>query len=213
MTGSSLELKKLIVGLWQENCYLILNRNLNEAMLVDPGDEAEQIKAWIGGLPVSQILLTHAHADHLGAVNELRAYYRVHVGLNPADRELAAERQVALDFELNDGDIFWPGPDEIVISHTPGHTAGSVCLHFNDRALVGDVIFPGGPGHTHNPQELSQSILSLQTKVFKWSDQTELFPGHGLSTTVGQERPGFTAFLDRPRPPELFGDVSWTISA
>jgi len=211
MAGSSLELKKIQVGDWQENCYLIFNRNLNEGMLVDPGDEPERIKAWIGNLPVNQILLTHAHFDHVGAVNELRVHYGVHVGLNPADRELAAQSEVALDFELNDGDIFWPGPDEIQVEYTPGHTAGSVCLRFDDRVLVGDVIFPGGPGHTHTPEELNQSIISLRSKVFSWPDETELFPGHGLSTTVGRERPDFMAFLERPRPADLFGDVSWKI--
>ncbi len=211
MAASSLELSKLIVGTWQENCYLIFNRNLHEGLLIDPGDEAKQIKAWIGNIPISQILLTHGHFDHLGAVNELRAYYGVMVGLNPADRDLASQSDVKLDFELNDGDILWPGPDEIQVTHTPGHTAGSVCLRFDKRALVGDVIFPGGPGHTHTPLELNQSLISLRQKVFSWPDETELFPGHGLTTTVGQERPGFTAFMERPRPDDLFGDVSWKI--
>jgi glyoxylase-like metal-dependent hydrolase (beta-lactamase superfamily II) len=211
MAGTSLQLSKLIVGTWQENCYLIYNRNLNEGMLIDPGDEAERIKAWIGNTPVNHILLTHAHFDHVGAVNELRAHYGVLVGLNPADRELASQSGVALDFELNDGDILWPGPDEIVVAHTPGHTAGSVCLRFDNRALVGDVIFPGGPGHTHTPEELNQSLTSLRQKVFSWPDETELFPGHGLTTMVGKERSDFVEFLARPRPADLFGDVSWKV--
>jgi glyoxylase-like metal-dependent hydrolase (beta-lactamase superfamily II) len=77
------------------------------------------------------------------------------------------------------------------------------------RAVVGDAIFPGGPGHTNSPQELSQALLSLRRSVFTWADETELFPGHGRSTRVGQERAGFEAFMARPLPPDLFGDIGW----
>ena len=89
---------------------------------------------------------------------------------------------------------------------------GSVCLRFDARAIVGDVIFPGGPGHTSTPEELNQSLASLQRTVFTWPDETTLYPGHGQPTTVGQERAGFEAFLARPRPADLCGDVTWGTS-
>jgi hydroxyacylglutathione hydrolase len=209
MPDTALELRKLTVEQWQENCYLIVNPQKSEGLLVDPGDEPAHIKDWIGTLKIRQILLSHAHFDHVGAVNELRSHFDAPVGLHPADWELAAQSGVEADFNLNDGDMLWPSLYKITVVHTPGHTPGSVCLRFDRRALVGDVIFPGGPGHTHSPEELNQSLLSLKNTVFTWPDATELFPGHGISTTVGQERPGFMAFLKKPRSPELFGDVSW----
>ena len=207
--NNSLELRKITVGKWQENCYLVVNTDKFEGLLIDPGDEPERLRAWIDKIKIRQILLTHAHADHLGAVNALRAYYDAPVGLHPADWALAAEAGVVPDFSLNDGEILWPDLYGIKVFQSPGHTAGSICLRFDSRALVGDVIFPGGPGHTHTPAELAQSLDSLKNTIFTWPDATELFPGHGISTTVGLERPGFMAFLEKPRSPELFGDVSW----
>jgi hydroxyacylglutathione hydrolase len=95
------------------------------------------------------------------------------------------------------------------VVHVPGHTPGSVALRFDRRAIVGDAVFPGGPGHTDTPGALQTLLLSLQRTVFTWPDDTSLYPGHGDPTTVGDERPAFQAFLARPRPPDLCGDVTW----
>jgi hydroxyacylglutathione hydrolase len=116
---------------------------------------------------------------------------------------------VKADFDLVDLEKIQLGSHEIVIFHTPGHTPGSICLRFGSRAIVGDAIFPGGPGHTHTPNELDLSLKSLRRVVFSWPDDTRLFPGHGDSTTVGQERPGFTRFIAETLPVDLCGDVSW----
>ena len=94
-------------------------------------------------------------------------------------------------------------------SLVPGHTPGSVCLRLDGRAVVGDAIFPGGPGHTRSPEALAQSLVSLGLTVFTWPDETELYPGHGTPTTVGAERPAFEQFLQADHPPDLCGDVSW----
>jgi hydroxyacylglutathione hydrolase len=84
-----------------------------------------------------------------------------------------------------------------------------VCLRFGGQTVVGDVIFPGGPGHTATPEALAQSIVSLGQTVFTWPDTTELHPGHGGATTVGAERPAFEQFIAAELPPDLCGDVSW----
>jgi glyoxylase-like metal-dependent hydrolase (beta-lactamase superfamily II) len=204
-----LELRSLTVGEWQENCYLLVDPATKQALLVDPGAEAGRILAWMDGLEVKQILLTHAHHDHTGALPEVRATLGVPVGLHPADAGLAAQNGVEADFELLDGQLIRVGGQEIELVHMPGHTLGSVCLRFDRRALVGDAVFPGGPGHTDSPEALQQSLASLQRTVFTWPDETELYPGHGSSTTVGKERSGFEAFLARPRANDLYGDVNW----
>ncbi len=206
---SGLALRILAVGQWQENCCLLVDHTANEGLLIDPGDEADRILDWIAGVTVRLILLTHAHRDHLGALAEVRAALRVSAGLHPDDAPLAARYNVAADFALNDSDVLRLGTHEIRVAHTPGHTLGSVCLRFDSRAIVGDAVFPGGPGHTNTPQEFNQSLASLQRTVFTWPDDTTLYPGHGRPTTVGQERPGFEAFLARPRAEDLCGDVSW----
>ena len=206
---SGLALRVLAVGEWQENCYLLVDRVINEGLLIDPGDEAGRILDWIADVAVRSILLTHAHRDHVGALAEVRAALGVPVGLHPDDGALAATYNVAVDFALNDGDVLHLGAHEIRVAHSPGHTPGSVCLRFDTRAIVGDVIFPGGPGHTNTPKELNQSLASLQRTVFTWPDETALYPGHGQPTTIGQERAGFKAFLARPRPADMCGDVTW----
>ena len=214
MDQNSLELRLLTVGEWQENCYLLVDPATEEGVLVDPGGEWDRLRPWMAGVVVRRILLTHAHIDHLGAVAQARAVYEAPAWLHPADWPLARQKGVEPDFELLHGDRFLLGSHAIEAFHTPGHTPGSACLLAGTRALVGDAIFPGGPGHTSTPEELRQSLASLERSIFTWPDETELLPGHGPATTVGRERPGFEAFLRylyraRPLPPDLFGDVTW----
>jgi hydroxyacylglutathione hydrolase len=203
------EIHLLSVGEYRENCYLLVDGSSREGILVDPGDEAERILEWIGQTRVKQIILTHAHKDHLGAVTPLRVALHVPVGLHPADTGLAAESGITADFDLIDGENLPLGDPKFRIAHIPGHTPGSIALFSGPTAIVGDVIFPGGPGHTNSPQELMQSLDSLRRIVFTWPDDTRLYPGHGPSTTVGAERPGFEALIHRDLPPDLCGDVSW----
>ncbi len=104
--------------------------------------------------------------------------------------------------------------DTLGIVHLPGHTPGSIGLQLIEesnfkRVVVGDAIFPGGPGQTSTPADLGLSLDTLARTVFTWPDSTELYPGHGVHTTVGAERAAFEAFRAKPLPPDLYGDVSW----
>lgn len=209
MSDRALELRKLTVGGWQENCYLLVDGPTRDSLLIDPGAEAGRILDWLKDTHVRQILLTHAHGDHVGALAEVQAALGVEVGLHPAEAALASQYDVAPDFALNEGDTIRLGPHVIDIFHTPGHTPGGVCLRFDAHALVGDTIFPCGPGHTQTPEALGQVLDALRRVVFAWPDDTTLYPGHGEPTTVGRERAGFKALLSRQRPAELFGDVTW----
>jgi len=201
-----LELIRLEVGPWPMNCYLVRCPATEQVVVVDPGADPERIMAKVGGAPVRYVLLTHGHPDHTGALEAVRQATGAPLGLNPADASVFG---IEGDLPLLDGTQVEVGREKIVAAHLPGHTPGSVALLLNGRVLVGDAIFPGGPGHTISPEALSQSLDSLARTVFTWPDDTELYPGHGVHTTVGAERDAFRRFLTTEHPPELHGDVSW----
>jgi glyoxylase-like metal-dependent hydrolase (beta-lactamase superfamily II) len=219
-----LQLQRVEVGPWPMNCYLLRCPKTEIVAIVDPGADAQVIMSAVDSAQVLCILLTHGHPDHVGALDQVRQTTGAPVGIHPAD---AAVFELEADFPLTDGMVVEVGKGHVVVSHVPGHTAGSVCLQLNGNgpavrprqrvpaayrpacAVVGDAIFPGGPGHTATPDALAQSLVSLGETIFSWSDQTELFPGHGDSTSVGFERPFFERFLQADHPPDLCGDVSW----
>ena len=164
------------------------------------------ILAAVGEAPIRCILLTHAHPDHVGALEAVRRASGVPVGLHPADAQAFG---VDGDFPLLDGVEVEIGQGRVTVVHVPGHTPGSVCLRLDGQVVVGDAIFPGGPGHTASPEALAQSLASLGRTVFTWPDETELYPGHGGHTTVGAERDAFRRFVLADHPPGLHGDVAW----
>ena len=194
----------LTVGEWQTHCYVLLADG--RSIIVDPAAEPERILAAAAGTTVQSILLTHGHADHVQGLEAVRRATGAPVGVHPAD---AADFGISTDFDLEDGRVLPFGCHSFQVVHTPGHTRGSVCLRFDGRALVGDTLFPGGPGHSVTPEGLAQIIVSLHDRVFTWPDETAFYPGHGEGGTIGAVRPAFERFLLRPRPPDLCGDVEW----
>jgi hydroxyacylglutathione hydrolase len=200
-----LELQRLEVGPWPMNCYLVSCPASGQVAVVDPGEDADEILA-LAGSQVCCILLTHGHPDHVGALEAVRRATDAPVGVHPADSEAWG---LDADFPLLDGMEVQVGRERVRVSHVPGHTPGSVCLRFDGQAVVGDAIFPGGPGHTTSPEALAQSLYSLGRTVFTWPDDTVLHPGHGTSTTVGAEREAFERFVAAGSTPDLYGDVTW----
>jgi hydroxyacylglutathione hydrolase len=201
-----LELKCVEVGPWPTNCYLVRCVTTAQVAIVDPGADADVILAALGHDHPCCILLTHAHPDHIGALERVREATGTPVGLHPFD---AAAFSVDADFPLLDGMEVEVGRSRVKVSHVPGHTPGSLCLRLDGLAVVGDAIFPGGPGHTDSPEALAQSLQSLGQTVFTWRDETELYPGHGPCTTVGVERAAFERFINEDHPRDLCGDVAW----
>jgi len=201
-----LKLWTLPVGEYGTNCYLLTCPETGRGLLVDPGGDAEAILTLCRDWRVTRILLTHGHFDHTLALDAVRATLKAPVGIHVAD---AAQFGVEADFELQDGMRLGVGRRYIRLVHIPGHTPGSVALRFDRRAVVGDAVFPGGPGHTATPDALQTLLLSLQRTVFTWPDETLLYPGHGDHTSVGAERAVFQEFLARPRSSDLCGDVTW----
>lgn len=204
-----LELRTLPVGEFGTNCYLLLCPSTTRSLLVDPGADPDTVLSLSEGTQVTHIVLTHGHFDHVLALDPVREALGVPVGIHPLD---AAAFDVEADFDLQDGMRLRVGRHVVRVVHIPGHTPGGVALRFDQRAVVGDAIFPGGPGHTDSPEALQTLLLSLQRSLFAWPDDTTFYPGHGDPATVGIVRPAFQEFLSRPRSADLCGDVTWEMA-
>lgn len=205
-----LALERLEVGPWPMNCYLVRCPASGEVAIVDPGEEPAKILA-AAGPRVCCILLTHGHPDHVGGLQAVRQATQAPVGLHPGDAEALRLNAFGLeaDFPLLEGMQVEVGKGRVIVAHLPGHTPGSLSFRLDGRAIVGDAIFPGGPGHTSSPEALVLSLYSLGRTVFSWPDDTVLYPGHGPPTTVGAERQAFERFVAADKPEDLQGDVTW----
>ncbi|MDQ6717650.1 MAG: MBL fold metallo-hydrolase [Gemmatimonadota bacterium] len=198
-----MRVETLTVGPFQENCYLVIDESTNTAALIDPGSEPEKVIAAVenSGAKLEAIWITHAHIDHVGAIAALKRKWNVPVHLHPKDNRLfqAAETQAevygiefeqppAPDLEFTDGQQLKLGATTFSVMHAPGHAPGHVVIHGNGIALVGDCLFAGSIGRTDlpfcNPADLAQSL----DRISRLPPETVVYPGHGMSTTIKEER-------------------------
>ena len=196
----------LPVGPLQCNCSVVGDETTHEAMVIDPGDDIEQVLNLIRkhNLQVKQIVITHAHIDHVGGAMKLRKATGAPILLNQNDYALlkmldvqaawvgmAAPEKVEIDSSLNHAETIKAGSLEAQVLHTPGHTEGSVCLYFpaENKLIAGDTLFAGSIGRTDLPGGSYDKILkSLHDRVLALPDETVVVPGHGPLTTIGDER-------------------------
>lgn len=182
----SVQIKRLEVGSFESNCYILSCPERLDSAIIDPGAEGEKILKDCKGLRVKFILITHGHGDHIGALGEVRDSIRAPVGIHSMD---ASSLSFPPDILLKDGDSLMVGNLELRVIHTPGHTPGGVCFLIDKYLFSGDTIFPGGPGNTALPRaNYSEIINSIWQKIFVLPDDTIIYPGHGLETTVGREK-------------------------
>ncbi len=201
------KLHQKAVGPWPMNTYVVICEETQTSTIIDPGAEADIILNLTEGTKVEAILLTHGHSDHIMALDEVKESTGSPVYLHPKD---AAHFELSYDAPLQNGQLIAIGNHNLTVIHTPGHTPGQCCFDLGDnRIIVGDTVFVGGPGRTWSPQDFKLTMNTLQNIVFRWPDETAFFPGHGSSGKIGDERAAFEAFVAQGWPGDLEGDVTW----
>lgn len=211
-----LTLRKVTVTPIRQNC-TILSSQSGRAVVVDPGGESARIAHETGGLHVEAILLTHGHLDHAGGAADLKALLTARqegevpiIGplrddlflLERIEEQAAAfglsdMKSVMPDRFLEDGDVLPLLDHEFEVAHVPGHTPGHVVFILRQAGVViaGDTLFRGTVGRTDFPYGNERQLLeAIQNRLFVLPDETVVLPGHGLPTTIGEERRSNPAF-------------------
>ncbi len=206
--NDKLELRTRQVGPWGMNAYALVCPQTEQSVLIDPGDDPETLTDMlVGSIPMA-IWLTHTHIDHRGALAAMRERLQVplyaHNGPHENDMELDA------DVWIEDGRLLQAGNFAVKVQHAPGHIGDQVCfvLQNDDRVIVGDTIFAGGPGKTWSSAGFQTTRHTLRQVVLAWPDDTICYPGHGPSFRLGNKRPLIEAFLAKDHG-DFFGDATW----
>jgi hydroxyacylglutathione hydrolase len=196
----------LPVGLLQCNCSIFGDEASGEAVVIDPGDEIGRITAILEKhhLRVKAIIITHAHIDHIGGAQKLKAATGAPVYMNANDQELydhidmqanwlgmVPPEQTGIDVNAREGEVLKLGPAEFRVLETPGHTQGSISLWIpgENKLVAGDTLFMDSIGRTDLPGGNPKQILrSIHDKLLPLDDTVVVIPGHGPITTIGRER-------------------------
>ena len=202
----------LPVGVLECNCSIFGDEETREAIVIDPGDNIDEIQEILArhALKVKAIVVTHAHIDHVGGAGALRNLTGAPVYLNANDQQLLdyldtqaqwlgmeSPGRVDVDSNLRDGDKLTVGTTEFHVLHTPGHTQGSTSLWIpsENKLIAGDTLFRDSIGRTDLPGGDGKQILrSIRDKLLPLRDDAVVIPGHGPKTTIGREKE-FNHFL------------------
>ncbi len=199
-----MKLETLVLGSLHTNCYILLDEASGEAAVIDPADQAGRILEAVQklGCKVKYIIVTHAHIDHIAALDEVAKATGAPVVIHSADQYTLNNDalNLALYFGLpapavkpsivvNDGDTLMLGKEPLHILHTPGHNKGSMCILTGDILLAGDTLFHESVGRVdHYGGSMEEILHSVNDKLMKLDDAIKVYPGHGPSTTIGHER-------------------------
>jgi hydroxyacylglutathione hydrolase len=210
LAASTITLRMILetfpVGPLQCNCTILGDEQAREAIVIDPGDDVSRIHRRLTeqGLTLKQILITHAHIDHVGGALRLKRLTGAPIFLNEDDLPLlqmmgtqaawlgvGTPETAPPDGGLVDGQAVGLEHYTAKVLHTPGHTQGSICLHFVPLKLLiaGDTLFAGSIGRTDLPGgDYGQIMDSIQSRLLVLPDETSVIPGHGPQTSIGRER-------------------------
>jgi len=201
-----MKLRRITVGAFEVNAYLVWNETTSKGIIIDPGDEASRIIQATSdeGLEPIAIVLTHGHGDHIAAVEEVKNHYDIPLYVGKGDQELLKNPSANVSAMVGHP-IVAPEPEHLMsdeqqielggvgftVMSTPGHTPGGVCLLFDKGNFVvtGDTLFFGSIGRTDLPGgNLGTLLHSIKTKLLVLPDEIVCYPGHGPETTIGSER-------------------------
>lgn len=201
-----MQVEKITVGknfiFHQINCYLIIHQK--EVIIIDPADQWEDIKKIIESEKIKPIsvILTHAHVDHIKDVKAISEYFSIPVFIHESEKEhlnlniesisnifgISVEKFKITRF-LNDNEIIKIGDEQLQIIHTPGHSPGGICIKGSDFLISGDTLFANGLGRTDLPLGNEEQIItSIKNKLLILDEELIVYPGHGDTTTIKQEK-------------------------
>ena len=195
------KIDKVIVGTYENNCYIIRDEASPTCVLVDPGWDAQRLLDKIRelGLTVEAILLTHGHFDHVLAVKEISEATSCPVWMHKGDHHPASGAMIDFFYPLSkedlpnvqycdDGDTLFLAGLSIQVLATPGHTQGSVCYQFEDILITGDTLFAGSIGRTDLPGGSYQTILTTLKRLTALQENYHILPGHGEESDLNTEK-------------------------
>jgi len=195
-------LKTFTVGLMEANCYILYNLDKRGGLIIDPGGEASRLIKFIKQEKISirYIINTHGHPDHIGANREVKEHTKAPILIHQYDAPMLLKSQSILpsifllqhssppaDTFIKDGDLIECAGMRLKVLHTPGHTPGGISLLTNESIFTGDTLFSGSIGRFDLPGSSQQILLNSIKKILSLDENLTIYPGHGPSTTVGQE--------------------------
>ncbi len=205
-----MKIDRLILGAFETNCYILRNsEKVKDCVVIDAGLEAGKLIDFLGEhkLNPAAVVLTHGHIDHVAGVAVLRkSYPEIKVYIHKLDAEMLREtasnvsarigRQpstldiIGTDFLIEEPSIIKEAGIKLQVLHTPGHTPGGICLYSKGEGIVftDDTLFANGVGRTDLGGNMEQLVKSIKEKLFTLPDETAVYPGHGPTTTIAQEK-------------------------
>lgn len=201
----NLAIRMMVLGPVQTNCYFLINEDTKEVLIVDPADRAQKIIEWINseGLKPVAILLTHGHFDHIMGVAGVKKEYNIPIYASRDEVKVLADPQINVstmmgaymsmkaDELFSDGDVLELAGMKLKVISTPGHTIGSVCFYMEEEKVLisGDTLFEASVGRSDFPTGSSRQLIeSIKTRLFVLPDDTDVFPGHGGTTSIAYEK-------------------------
>jgi len=205
-----MKIDRLILGAFETNCYILRNsEKVKDCVVIDAGLEAGKLIDFLGEhkLNPAAVVLTHGHVDHIAGVAVLRkSYPEIKVYIHKLDAEMLRETAsnvsarigrlpstldiIGTDFLIEGPSIIKEAGIKLQVLHTPGHTPGGICLYSKGEGIVftDDTLFANGVGRTDLGGNMEQLVKSIKEKLFTLPDETAVYPGHGPTTTIAQEK-------------------------
>ena len=189
-----MDIIKRALGLYKANCYVLVKDG--KSLIIDPGFHGNQIIEMVGDSMPIAVLLTHGHCDHVSALDEICEHYKIPAYLHSFDHELLQlirrrpsvyKKKMYTNCKNLEAGKLEVGPFEIIVHHTPGHSAGSVCLEIEGHLFSGDTVFKQNVGNTDNYKSNSEDLITSLKHILRLSKNLIIEPGHKESTILKDE--------------------------